>query len=44
VPSLTSVAHLPAVAERMAVLAEPPANGAILLDADITELFVIVLI
>jgi hypothetical protein len=44
VPSLTRVAHLPAVAERIGVLAEPPANGTTLLDADITELFVIVLI
>ena len=41
-PSLTRVAHLPAVAERIAVVAEPPAHGAILLDCDTTALFVIV--
>ena len=44
VPSLTIVAHLPAVADNIAVPAEPPANGTILLDADITVLLVIVFI
>jgi hypothetical protein len=42
VPSLTSVAHLPAVADKIGVFAEPPTNGTTLLDCDTTALFVIV--
>jgi hypothetical protein len=39
--SLTKVAHLPAVAERIAVETEPPIRGTTLLEADITLAWIV---